>query len=103
MAADEQRPSPGVEEGPAAEIEFEPDVDLVLCRVCGCTDEHACEGGCSWVPDPACEGDLCSRCLPAVAMGLLVQELLSWAVRTDPNLDCQRIRDLAGWADLEVP
>ena len=31
------------------------------CRVCGCTDERACEGGCSWVPDPE-GGDLCSRC-----------------------------------------
>lgn len=27
------------------------------CRVCGCTDLRACEGGCSWVTD-----DLCSRC-----------------------------------------
>jgi hypothetical protein len=27
------------------------------CRVCGCTDNNACEGGCSWVED-----DLCSRC-----------------------------------------
>ena len=27
------------------------------CRVCGCTDEHACEGGCTWV-----EEDLCSAC-----------------------------------------
>lgn len=29
------------------------------CRVCGCTSEQACEGGCSWV-DP--EHTLCSRC-----------------------------------------
>lgn len=28
-----------------------------VCRVCGCTDDHACEGGCYWV-----EPDLCSRC-----------------------------------------
>jgi hypothetical protein len=28
-----------------------------VCRVCGCTEEHACEGGCSWV-----EPDLCSAC-----------------------------------------
>lgn len=28
------------------------------CRVCGCTDDHACEGGCSWV-----EEDLCSACV----------------------------------------
>jgi len=27
------------------------------CRICGCTDEHACEGGCYWV-----EEDLCSAC-----------------------------------------
>lgn len=28
------------------------------CRVCGCTDDWACEGGCSWV-----EEDLCSACV----------------------------------------
>lgn len=27
------------------------------CRVCGCTDDRACPGGCSWVA-----ADLCSRC-----------------------------------------
>jgi len=27
------------------------------CRVCGCTDDHACPGGCYWV-----EPDLCSAC-----------------------------------------
>jgi len=29
------------------------------CRACGCTDEHACQGGCSWLT-PA--HDLCSAC-----------------------------------------
>ena len=29
------------------------------CRVCGCTDNHACEMGCAWV-----EVDLCSACVP---------------------------------------
>lgn len=28
-----------------------------VCRECGCTDERACPGGCSWV-----EPDLCSQC-----------------------------------------
>ena len=28
-----------------------------VCRVCGCTDLHACEGGCFWVAP-----DLCSVC-----------------------------------------
>lgn len=27
------------------------------CRVCGCTTEQACAGGCIWI-----EEDLCSRC-----------------------------------------
>jgi hypothetical protein len=28
------------------------------CRVCGCTDDYACDGGCEWV-----EPDLCSSCI----------------------------------------
>lgn len=28
-----------------------------VCRVCGCTQNHACEGGCWWIND-----DLCSSC-----------------------------------------
>jgi hypothetical protein len=31
------------------------------CRVCGCTDDHACEGGCVWI-----EPNLCSRCVNGV-------------------------------------
>lgn len=27
------------------------------CRVCGCTWDHACDGGCYWVKE-----DLCSSC-----------------------------------------
>ena len=34
------------------------------CRVCGCTDEAACEGGCFWIEDPE-GGDLCSNCAGA--------------------------------------
>jgi hypothetical protein len=37
------------------------DEDLVdqACRKCGCTDDHACPGGCFWIAD-----DLCSACGP---------------------------------------
>lgn len=28
------------------------------CRVCGCTEDHACRGGCYWVSE-----DLCSACV----------------------------------------
>lgn len=31
--------------------------EVQTCRVCGCTDDVACEGGCWWV-----EADLCSQC-----------------------------------------
>ncbi len=35
------------------------------CRVCGCTDDHACEGGCYWVA-----GDLCSQCADKIVSGV---------------------------------
>jgi hypothetical protein len=42
------------------------DADPVpACRVCGCTEDQACEGGCHWVDDPQM-GELCSRCEGAV-------------------------------------
>jgi len=31
--------------------------DEQVCRICGCTNEHPCDGGCYWV-----EEDLCSAC-----------------------------------------
>lgn len=45
------------------------------CRLCSCTDEHACDGGCSWVPG---EGNLCSVCYEIV---LAVKEWLESARR----------------------
>jgi hypothetical protein len=33
--------------------------DLRVCSFCGCTDECACPGGCSWVQE-----DICSACIP---------------------------------------
>lgn len=41
--------------------------DLATCRICGCTEDRACEGGCFWVEDPENLGDLCSNCLPRLA------------------------------------
>jgi ParB-like chromosome segregation protein Spo0J len=43
--------------------EDEEGFDVPTCRECGCTDEEACEGGCSWVEDPEGIGDLCSACV----------------------------------------
>ncbi|WP_371380884.1 hypothetical protein [Sporomusa aerivorans] len=41
----------------AARIEAEANQGIQRCRVCGCTDNHACPGGCYWV-----EEGLCSAC-----------------------------------------
>ncbi len=41
-------------------------VETARCRACGCTDDEACEGGCSWVDD---EHTLCSMCA-AVAVSI---------------------------------
>lgn len=35
-------------------------MDERKCRVCGCTDERACSGGCAWVKG---EPDLCTLCV----------------------------------------
>ena len=34
-----------------------PPLGLMKCKYCGCTDDYACEGGCSWVAK-----DVCSKC-----------------------------------------
>jgi len=41
----------------AYEIKSETELLTQQCRVCGCTNERACPGGCHWV-----EFDLCSQC-----------------------------------------
>ncbi len=43
--------------------------EIAVCRVCGCTDDNACLGGCYWVEDPEHIGDLCSSCLERVQRG----------------------------------
>jgi hypothetical protein len=54
-ASDQEEPEA---EAPADDTETPAAPDAVrACRACGCTDEHACEGGCYWV-----EKDLCSAC-----------------------------------------
>lgn len=40
----------------------DPYEDVPRCRVCGCTEDEPCEGGCYWVEDPEGLGELCSRC-----------------------------------------
>lgn len=46
-----------------------------VCRVCGCTDDRACPGGCYWV-----EPDLCSRCYYSDVAVPAIEELGSLCV-----------------------
>lgn len=43
---------------------FDDEISIPTCRVCGCTENTSCPGGCWWVPDPLRLGDLCSACDP---------------------------------------
>jgi ParB/RepB/Spo0J family partition protein len=46
----------------------EPEIDdigldvVVECRICGCTDDNNCDGGCTWVGDPTID-PICSTCI----------------------------------------
>ena len=53
-------------EGPLAgeQNDNKPLFDEQVCRICGCTWDHACPGGCYWVED-----DLCSVCAEKVGEG----------------------------------
>jgi ParB/RepB/Spo0J family partition protein len=42
--------------------------DVPSCRVCGCTENSPCPGGCSWAEDPEQLGDICSQCVGKVAV-----------------------------------
>lgn len=56
---------------------FIDDLEVPTCRVCGCTDLEACDGGCVWVEDPEGLDDLCSNCLevaPTTVRGTQEQE-----------------------------
>ena len=49
---------------------FDDELEATHCRICGCTDDDACNPPCSWVRDPALLGPLCSACLPAAEHAL---------------------------------
>ncbi|MFI7467388.1 hypothetical protein [Nonomuraea sp. NPDC049646] len=37
------------------------------CRLCGCTENAACQGGCAWVPNPL-GVDVCTACVHVLAV-----------------------------------
>jgi len=47
-----------IKEGELEKEEALFDKDPRFCKVCGCSSDHACPGGCHWVTD-----DLCSNCV----------------------------------------
>lgn len=45
------------------------------CRVCGCTEDEPCEGGCAWVVDGSLEIDLCTACAWSIARDAIASGL----------------------------
>lgn len=64
------------------------DDDIAACRVCGCTENAACSGGCCWVPDPLMLGELCSACAVRPCVGGLDLSIAATGV--------------AHWADVRL-
>ena len=60
--ADSLRPmfGPALDAENAARREYARLTGVQSCRICGCSDSWACDGGCSWA-----ESDLCSACQDA--------------------------------------
>ena len=54
------------------------------CRVCGCTDLQACEGGCWWIED-----DLCSSCVAASPVDRVIVERLARRLLEEVNVHFQ--------------
>ncbi|WP_431977625.1 hypothetical protein [Micromonospora haikouensis] len=79
----------------AAGARFDP--NTARCRVCGCTEDTACIGGCQWAPDvqqlaagfDPTTGDLCTRCLAAAPAPEVRDAIraLCRAIRTGQPLD----------------
>ena len=53
------------------------------CKYCGCTDDHACEGGCSWVAK-----DVCSKCASELVRVIQVDANGKWAGQSSTDWDC---------------
>lgn len=50
-----------IKEGELEKEEAVFDNDPRFCKICGCTQDHACAGGCYWVTD-----DICSNCVYSI-------------------------------------
>ncbi len=65
------------------------------CRICGCTENHACEGGCSWVEDPENIGPLCSKCRTNQVWEIPLDQIRPATWNPSSRLDPAKVRELA--------
>lgn len=61
----DQSETPGCFEWGSGQPAAPPPIAERRCAVCGCTEEHACPGGCYWVLP-----NLCSQCAAKAALAL---------------------------------
>lgn len=52
-----------------------PDESVARCKVCGCTEDDACDGGCAWVTGSSLEIDLCTACAWPIARDAIASGL----------------------------
>lgn len=70
-----------------------------MCRGCGCTDSHACPGGCSWAAlDVDDDTGICSRCAERLRyhLGLMV------TIGRDEEAFLQILAEIAGDPIVDV-
>lgn len=85
---------------------LEPDqVEEVACVLCGCTDSHACPGGCSWVLH---KPPVCSSCGPELVASLVLSGRLEPAAEPDDGPSASEealdeIAKLSGCPEWEYP
>jgi hypothetical protein len=78
----------------------------LICIGCGCTDEHACPGGCEWIrQDPLAGVGVCSACPASVEAGFDAgeRELAEEALEHRAELSAELEADLAGQAQILLP
>lgn len=69
------------------------------CRGCGCTDRHACPGGCAWVLlDVAMPTGICSACANGFIKWDPQEMALIWEIDITPEAFAAGHRPLRGAA-----
>lgn len=75
---------------------------MTTCIGCGCTDEDACEGGCSWLAKSMSErAGLCSSCGLGEIGAVTLDEAAEACDERERDWESDRAEHHADWGDVE--